>query len=70
MNLDLRFYQEFEKILVERLEKLAAEIVSGKAVDYADYRNRVGRIRGLQDALEAAKDVNARVIGVEDRKDR
>lgn len=66
-SLDLRLYQEIEREIAERLEKLAAEVVSGKAIDLPDYKHRVGRIRGLQDALEIAREANARVIGI-DRK--
>ena len=64
-SLDLRLYQEIEREIAERLEKLAAEVVAGKAIDLPDYKNRVGRIRGLQDALEIAREANARVIGIE-----
>lgn len=66
-SLDLRLYQEIEREIAERLEKLAAEVVAGKPTDFPDFKNRVGRIRGLQDALEIAREANARVIGI-DRK--
>lgn len=65
MNLDLRMSQEIEKDISERLEKLAAELIAGKATDYPDYRYRIGRIKALQDALEAVHAANARVIGLE-----
>jgi hypothetical protein len=64
----LRLYQEIEKILGEQLEQQAAELVSGKASDYADYRFRIGRIRGIQNALEAAREANRRTIGMEDNE--
>jgi hypothetical protein len=70
VNLDLRLYREIEKDIGSRLEELAAQIVDGKATSFDDYRHRVGRIRGLQDALEVARDANQRVIGVEDKRDR
>ena len=66
-SLDPRLYQDREREIAERLEKLAAEVVAGKATDLPDYKHRVGRIRGLQDALEIAREANARVIGI-DRK--
>ena len=47
----------------EELEKLAAEIVQGKASDYADYRYRVGRLKGIADALAAADEAGKRLIG-------
>ena len=64
----MRLYQEIEKILGEQLEQQAAELVSGKASDYADYRFRIGRIRGIQNALEAAREANRRTIGMEDNE--
>lgn len=65
MNLDLRLYQELETSLAEMQEQLAAEIVSGKAQSFDDYRYRVGRLKGLQDALAAAHEAQQRVLGVE-----
>lgn len=65
MNLDLRLYQELEKSLAEMHEQLAAEIVSGKAQNFDDYRYRVGRLKGLQDALAVAQEAQQRVLGVE-----
>ena len=66
-SLDLRLYQEIEREIAERLEKLAAEVVAGKATDLPDYKHRVGRIRGLQDALAVAQEAQKRVLGI-DRK--
>jgi len=65
VNLDLRFYQEFEKELSAELEKLAAELVGGRAQSFDDYRYRVGRLKGVQDALAVAQEVQARVLGIE-----
>ena len=65
MNLDLRLYQELEKGLAEELEKLAAELVAGKAQSFDDYRYRVGRLKGVQDALAIAQEAHSRVLGVE-----
>ncbi len=65
MNLDLRLYQELEKSLSEMAEKLGAELITGKAQSFDDYRYRVGRLKGLQDALEVAQEVQKRVLGGE-----
>jgi hypothetical protein len=70
MNLDLQLFQEIEKILGEQLEQQAAELVSGKASDYSDYRYRVGRIRGIQNALEAAREAQKRVLGIGETRER
>ena len=65
MNLDLRLYQELEKALSEIAEKLGAELITGKAQSFDDYRYRVGRLKGLQDALEVAQEAQKRVLGGE-----
>ena len=65
MNLDLRLYQELEKALSEMAEKLGAELITGKAQSFDDYRFRVGRLKGLQDALEVAQEAQKRVLGGE-----
>ena len=64
MNLDLKMYQELERQLMEHLEKHAAELVNGRAVDWADMRYRVGVVKGLRDALAIAKEVNEDIIGI------
>lgn len=70
MNLDTRLFQELEKAIHEQLEAQSLQLIDGKALSFDDYRFRVGRLRGLRDALEAAREANARVIGVSDKKDR
>jgi hypothetical protein len=68
MNLDLKLFQEIEKILLLQQQQLASEIVTGKAQSFDDYRFRVGRLRGIADALLAAHEANKRLIGIEDRE--
>jgi hypothetical protein len=70
MNLDLKLYTLVEEELALLLEKLAAELINGRASDYSDYRYRVGRIHGIREALEVAKDANRRAIGLEDKEER
>ncbi len=64
MNLDTRLYQELEKSLAELQEQLAAELVTGKANSFEDYRFRVGRLKGLADALHAAQEAQKKVLGL------
>lgn len=64
-SLDLRLYQELEKSLSEFAEKLGAELITGKATSFDDYRFRIGRLKGLQDALEVAQEAQKRILGVE-----
>jgi hypothetical protein len=68
MNLDLRLFQEIEKTLTELQEQLASEIVLGKAQSFDDYKYRIGRMKGIADALNAAKEANKRIIGVNDEE--
>lgn len=68
LNLDLRLFQEIEKILTELQEQLAAELVLGKAQSFDDYRFRVGRMKGVADALHAAQEANKRIIGVDEER--
>lgn len=65
MNLDLELYRELEKSLSEIAEKLGSEIITGKALSFDDYRFRVGRLKGLQDALEVAHETQKRILGGE-----
>lgn len=65
MNLDLRLYKEIEQEFGEMLERQAAEIVTGRAADWADYKFRTGYLKALRDALEVAREANKRVIGVD-----
>lgn len=65
MNLDLKLYQMVEEEYGQLLEKLAAELIAGRASDYSDYRYRVGRIHGVREALEIAKQANRKAIGLD-----
>lgn len=68
MNLDLKLYQLIEQEFGDLLEKLASEIVSGRASDFSDYRYRVGRIHGIREALELAKNANRKAIGLDEER--
>lgn len=63
-SLDLRLFEEIEKDIGERLEQIAAELVSGRPVDWSDYKLRVGKISGLREALQIANEAQKRVLGV------
>jgi hypothetical protein len=39
-------------------------LITGKAIDWPDYKMRVGQLKGLKDALSIARDVNADIIGI------
>lgn len=65
MNLDLRLYQEAEHDVTELHDRFLSELAAGKAVDWNDYKYRLGRIKGLQDALAILEEAQRRVLGIE-----
>ena len=65
MNLDLMLYEELLKILADLHEQLILELGAGKAQSFDDYRYRVGRLKGIADALNAAQEAQKKVLGVE-----
>ena len=68
MNLDLLLYKDLEKHLVEQIEKHAAELITGRALDWGDYKYRVGQLKGLREALAIAEEANRRAIGIDDKE--
>lgn len=65
MNLDLMLYEELLKILADLHEQLIIELGAGKAQSFDDYKYRVGRLKGISDALNAAQEAQKKVLGVE-----
>ncbi len=45
------------KRLTERQDELARMLAGGYAVDWADYRHRVGLILGLQEAIDICAEI-------------
>jgi len=68
MNLDLMLYDELVKILADLYEQLTLELANGKAQSFDDYRHRVGRLKGISDALNAAQEAQKKVLGIEDKR--
>ena len=64
MNLDLLLYEELMKILADLHEQLILELGAGKAQSFDDYKFRVGRLKGISDALNAAHEAQKKVLGV------
>lgn len=56
-------HPQIARTLRARLEKrqieLAAQLATGNAEDYPDYRQRVGHIRGLKDAIDLCATIEA-----------
>ena len=65
MNLDLMLYEELVKILADIHEQLILELGAGKAQSFDDYKFRVGRLKGIADALNAAQEAQKKILGVE-----
>jgi hypothetical protein len=40
-------------------------LITGKPIDWPDYKMRVGQLKGLKDALSIARDINADIIGID-----
>ena len=68
MNLDLMLYEELLKILADLHEQLILELGAGKAQSFDDYKYRVGRLKGISDALNAAQEAQKKVLGLEDKR--
>jgi hypothetical protein len=58
-------YEELVKILADLHEQLILELGAGKAQSFDDYKFRVGRLKGIADALNAAQEAQKKVLGVE-----
>lgn len=52
-----RFQAALEARINEAVESRSISIVDGAAVDYAHYKENVGYIRGLRDALKLCSDI-------------
>ena len=54
-----RFHALLEAKINEAVENRSISLVSGAATDYAHYRENVGYILGLRDALKIGDDIEA-----------
>jgi hypothetical protein len=54
-----RFHAQLEASIKEAVENRTVSIATGGATDYAHYRENVGYIHGLQDALKLCDDIEA-----------
>ena len=52
-----RFHALLEKKIGEEMQNRAASLASGAASDYPNYRESVGYINGLNDALKLCDDI-------------
>jgi hypothetical protein len=68
-SLDLLLFRKLEEKINEERRGLADNILQGSAQNYEEYKNRVGYLKGLSDALIWATEINDELIGI-DRKAR
>lgn len=47
-----RLVHEYKKLIREEYIRIQENLASGSALDYSQYRQQVGRIQGLAEALE------------------
>lgn len=57
------FHTKLREKLQAEIESEASAICEGSADDYADYRNRVGRLSALRDALEMSVETQSELLG-------
>lgn len=68
-TLDMLLYRKLQERIEEEREKAAENIIAGFSPTYEDYKNRVGYLKGLSDALIWAKETMDDIVGI-DRKAR
>jgi hypothetical protein len=68
-SLDLLLYRKLEERIEEERQNHSESILAGSAQTYEDYKNRVGYLKGLSDALIWAKETMDDIVGI-DRKGR
>jgi len=68
-SLDLLLYRKLQEKIDEERQSLAEAILQGSAQNHEEYKNRVGYLKGLSDALIWAKEVMEDITG-DNRKAR
>ncbi len=67
-SLDLALFQRLAEHISEQIEAETAALARGSSASFDDYRYRVGRIKGLREALEYARDANREILGLPKEK--
>lgn len=63
-SLDLFLYRRVQERIEEEKRNYSETLLNGSAINYEDYKNRVGYLKGLTDALIWAKEINDELIGI------
>lgn len=61
-----KLHDDLVEQIDEVIERESEVLVDGSASDFADYRKKVGRIRGLKEAKQLASDCLSRLTADED----
>ena len=56
-SLDLLLFRKLQERIEEEMRSHADSLLAGSAQNYEEYKNRVGYIKGMTDALIWAKEV-------------
>jgi hypothetical protein len=65
---DTFWQNRFARHLEAEMEREANIICTGNVIDHADYKYRVGVIKGLQNAIDAIDEVNTEIKKMEEKK--
>ena len=60
------FHRRLHQAIVIKIDEAMVNLAGGQAKDYAEYRQRVGRIEALNDVLDWCKEVERAEYGVEE----
>lgn len=63
-----RFSQQLIDVIEAKIAQRTSSLVTTKAVDYADYRQRAGFIDGLKEALDDAREIEKNMDRPEGQK--
>jgi len=63
-SLDLLLYRKLQERIEEEKQNHAESLLNGSAQTYEDYKNRVGYLKGLSDALIWAKETMDDIVGI------
>lgn len=64
-----KFHERLVEVIDAQIVGESEVLVDGSASDFADYKRRVGRIRGLKEAKQLASDLLSRSIRDDDEDD-
>lgn len=66
-SLDLFLYRQIQERLEEERRNRSEAVLSGSPQSYEEYKYHVGYLQGLADALIWAKEINDKLIGINEK---